>query len=140
MNADREYPEGRAAYEASDSKTAAAKLLPLAEAGHARAQRIVALMYWNGDGLEASAERCLRFFKASADQGDPQAAQWLFILLQPGFRPYPPHMRAVPQDASASEYYLRVAVARSRELAEAGDADAMVTLAGQHGDDAGDHA
>ena len=129
MIADRAYEEGRAAYEADDFAAAAAKLLPLAEAGHAKAQQLVGQMYWFGRGVEASAERCVHFLKAAADQGDPVAAQWLFILLQRMGAAHPPHMDAVPPDPAAAEHDLRVAVARSRELAEAGDADAMTVLA-----------
>ena len=51
--------EGRAAYAKGDYTTALEEILPLAEAGNADAQRLLGVMYRQGQGVAKDAERAL---------------------------------------------------------------------------------
>jgi len=128
MDLEQTFREGSAAYGTDDFGTAAAKLIPLAEEGHARAQYLVGDMYRWGSGVEQDAVKSLHFLKAAADQGNPKAAFDLFLVLSPGGEAAPKAMQSLPKHAEASKHYLDVAVIRFRELAEGGDMDSMANL------------
>ena len=128
MDLEHTFREGAAAYDIEDFGTAAAKLIPLAEGGHAGAQYLVGDMYRWGSGVQQDAVKSLHLMKASADQGNPKAAFDLFLLLSSGGEAAPAAMQSLPKDAEASKRYLDVAVIRFRELAEAGDMDSMAHL------------
>jgi uncharacterized protein len=128
MDVEQIFKEGSAAYNADDFLTAAARLVPLANDGHADAQALAAEMYRWGRGVAQNAEESLRFYKAAADQGHPRAALDVFFLLLPAARCSPAAMESLPKDADASTHYLNLAATGFNELAEAGDIEAMAHL------------
>ena len=121
----QEFKEGSAAYDVHDFQVAAAKLVPLADAGHAGAQYLLAEMYRWGRGVEENAEKAFHFYKTAAGQGHPTAAFSLYLLLLSAGKSTPEAMQSLPKDAAASTHYLNIAVTRFKELGEGGDIDAM---------------
>ncbi len=69
-----DYHDGLTAYETQDYATAASELLPLAEAGDGRAQRIVGLMYRDGQGVPQNYVRAHMWLNLAAAGGDAEAA------------------------------------------------------------------
>lgn len=65
--------EGRAAYAQGDYATALEEILPLAEAGNADAQRLLGVMYRQGQGVAKDAERALYWTQQAVAQGDAPA-------------------------------------------------------------------
>lgn len=74
--------EGKAALDAGDYPTAVQELKPLAEAGDAAAQVMLAQIYLGGHG--GSAGDALTLLNAAADQGDPQAQARLGLIYATG--------------------------------------------------------
>jgi cell division septation protein DedD len=74
--------EGKAALEAGDYTTAVNELKPLAEAGDASAQALLAQIYLGGHG--GSAGEALALLNAAANQGDPQAQAQLGLIYATG--------------------------------------------------------
>ena len=123
---------GSKAYDADDYATALVHLLPLAADGYKDAQYLMANMYRWGNGVDQSPEKSLSLYKAAADQGHARAALDLFLILAPTGTPAPPEMQSLQKDATASQHYLGIAVSRFKELAEAGDVEAMCNLGFLH--------
>ena len=65
--------EGRAVYAQGDYATALVEILPLAEAGNADAQRLLGVMYRQGQGVAKDAERALYWTQQAVAQGDAPA-------------------------------------------------------------------
>ncbi|CAN1537265.1 COG0790 FOG, TPR repeat, SEL1 subfamily [Paracoccaceae bacterium] len=65
--------KARSIYLAGDDARALALALPLAEAGVARAQTLVGLMYERGHGVAADPKKAMEWFAKAAAQGFPQA-------------------------------------------------------------------
>lgn len=74
--------EGKAALEAGDYATAINELKPLAAAGDASAQALLAQIYLGGHG--GSAAEAMTLLNAAADQGDPQAQAQLGLIYATG--------------------------------------------------------
>ncbi len=74
--------EGKVALDAGDYTTAVQELKPLADAGDAPAQLMLARIYLGGHG--GSAGEALTLLNAAADQGDPQAQAHLGLIYATG--------------------------------------------------------
>jgi hypothetical protein len=112
----REAPSGDAAYAAyQDRKYAIALRLagPLAEAGDARAQSVLGLLYYGGYGVQQDDAEALNWFRRAADQDDAVAERNLGVMFSEG--------RGVPQDQAEAAKWLRRA-------ADRGDARAQYNL------------
>jgi uncharacterized protein len=86
---------------------------PLADAGDARAQSILALLYYEGSGVAQDYQEAAKWFRRAADQGDATGQLYLGIMFAQG--------RGVPQDpAEAATWF--------RRAADRGDAGAQYNL------------
>ena len=73
--ASADYYDGITAYENQDYTRAQRELLPLAEAGDARAQRLVGLMYRDGQGVRRDDIRAYMWLELAARRGQFGAAE-----------------------------------------------------------------
>ena len=97
-----EYQAGRDAYDVGDYATALAKWQPLAEAGDARGQFGLGLLYGNGFGVEMIDEQALLWYGRAADQGHAEAQCNLAVMHLNGW--------GVPMNEDeAAKYYLMAA-------------------------------
>ena len=64
---------GKRAYEQKDYATALKELTPLAEQGNADAQLILGRMHWMGQGVSQDTSQAIKWFEASAKQGNADA-------------------------------------------------------------------
>ena len=69
----QDFDAGLKAYENKDYPTAIKEWRPLAEQGHARAQFILGLLYFDGKGVPQDYEEALKWFQQSADRGYARA-------------------------------------------------------------------
>ena len=67
------FEEAEAAYERNDFSRALRLLRPLAEKGHAGAQKNLGLMYWMGEGVPKDEELAAFWYRRAANQGEPFA-------------------------------------------------------------------
>ena len=65
--------EGRAAYAQGDFTAALAEIMPLAEAGEPNAQRLLGVMYRQGQGVTKDGERALYWTQQAVAQGNVAA-------------------------------------------------------------------
>jgi TPR repeat protein len=65
--------DAKSAYDRKDYSTALSLWLPLAEAGHAEAQRYVGILYENGFAVARDGRRAVEWFSKAAAQGDTEA-------------------------------------------------------------------
>ncbi|MDA0229485.1 MAG: tetratricopeptide repeat-containing serine protease family protein [Proteobacteria bacterium] len=65
--------EGRAAYAQGDYAAALAEITPLAESGEPNAQRLLGVMYRQGQGVAKNGERALHWTQQAVAQGDAAA-------------------------------------------------------------------
>jgi len=82
-------------------------MLPLAEAGHPRAQNLIAAAYQYGHGVSADAAQAVRYFELSRAQGYPPAMHNLGVLYQNGMVGLavdPARARAFYAEAAALDY------------------------------------
>ena len=79
-----DFSDAIVAYQKGDYDTAHDLWAPLAEAGDARAQFNLALLYGNGLGRTLDRETARRWFQAAAEQGNVQAQYNLARMLQSG--------------------------------------------------------
>jgi TPR repeat protein len=108
-NADAAY----AAYQNNDYPAALRLVRPLAEAGDARAQSLLALMYYRGRGLPQDDRAAAEWFRRAAEAGDTAAQFYLGGMYSEG--------RGVPQVyVEAARFY--------RMAAERGDGQAQYNL------------
>jgi TPR repeat protein len=102
------------AYEEGDYATALKLARPLAEAGNARAQSTLGLLYYRGRGVRQDYEEALKWFRLAADHGDVVAQFSLGFMYSEG--------QGVPQDFAESAKWFRLA-------AERGDPGSQYNLA-----------
>lgn len=76
--------EGKAAYQAGDYPAAVRELKPLAEAGDATAQRIMAMMCAEGQGTPPDAAQAAAWFRKAALQGDALSQAALGFMYRDG--------------------------------------------------------
>ncbi|MFL2769850.1 MAG: tetratricopeptide repeat protein [Rhodospirillaceae bacterium] len=65
----QDWDKGNDAYELGDYATALSEFRPLAEQGHAAAQRSLGYMYGNGKGVAQDYKEALKWYRKSAEQG-----------------------------------------------------------------------
>ena len=65
-----DYQDGVDAFDKKDFKAALKKLKPLAEKGHAKAQKKLGEMYGNGKGVPQDYKEAFKWYRLSAEQGD----------------------------------------------------------------------
>ena len=91
-----------AAYQAGRYPTALRLARPLAAESDARAQSMLGLLYYHGQGVPRDPSEALRWFRAAADQDDPTALFYLGLMFAEG--------QGVPQDkAEAAKWFHRAA-------------------------------
>ncbi len=95
---------GLEALDNKDYKTALDILNPLAEKGDAKAQAILGLMHKNGDGVPQNSSQAMKFFKSSAEQGNPGAQRSVGVMYYEGWDDVPPNY------PKAAEWQLLAAV------------------------------
>ncbi len=64
-----DYDSGYKAFKSGDYKTAMSQLLPLAEQGDPKAQKLVGNMYADGLGVAEDYSQAAKYYQAAADQG-----------------------------------------------------------------------
>ena len=91
-----------AAYQQGRYPTALRLARPLAAEGDARAQSMLGLLYYHGQGVPRDLSEALTWFRAAADQDDPTALFYLGLMFAEG--------QGVPQDkAEAAKWFHRAA-------------------------------
>ncbi len=75
----------RKAFATGDYKTAVAELLPLAEAGNAKAQGNLGWMYRNGVGVTQNHAEAVKWFRKAAGQGHAPGQYNLGLMYEEGF-------------------------------------------------------
>lgn len=81
---DNEVAEIREFFIAGDYATGFPLMLPLADAGHPRAQNLIAASYQYGNGVQLDAAQALRYFELARAQGYPPAMHNLGVLYEIG--------------------------------------------------------
>ena len=94
-----------ALYARGDYAAAAARLMPMAEAGNARAQGLLGFLYEYGHGVPQDFVRAGMWYICGAEQGDPMAQYLLGLLYDKG--------RGVPEDVVLAHKWLILAAARA---------------------------
>ena len=84
LNVWADFAGGVAAYKQRDYARAQVLFGALAEAGDARAQFALGLLYDNGEGLAQDDQRALEWYRASAAQGYAKAQYNLALMLENG--------------------------------------------------------
>ena len=102
-----------AAYQKGDYRTALRIAQPLADAGNAGAETIMAQLYYRGRGVNQDDKEAAKWFRRAAKQGDATAQFYLGVMSTEG--------RGVPQDYTQATKWYRMA-------AEQGDAQAQYNL------------
>jgi TPR repeat protein len=114
--------EGKGAYDQHDYKTALRELRPLAEQGDAAAQFMLGDIYDGGQyGVDENLSEAVKWFRLSAEQGNPEAADRLATRYDVG--------NGVRLDTEEAKKWYRVAAKGWRKLADNGDVRAQVGLA-----------
>lgn len=67
------WEDGMVAYNRGDYVPAVKMLRPLAQAGNARAQNVMGVMYRKGEGVARSSAKAFMWFSLAAKKGDMQA-------------------------------------------------------------------
>ena len=67
------WEDGMASYNRGDYMPAIRLFRPLAEAGNAKAQHLIGVMYHRGQGVARNSVRALAWFSVAAKQGDNDA-------------------------------------------------------------------
>ena len=68
-----DYQDGVDAFDKKDFNAAFKKLKPLAEKGHAKAQKKLGEMYGNGKGVPQDYKEAFKWYRLAAEQGDHEA-------------------------------------------------------------------
>ena len=108
-----DFEKGVAAAQSGDYATALREWTPLAEQGHAGAQKNLGLMYHNGHGVPQDYKAAMKWYKLAAEQGYAGAQTNLGVMYRYG--------QGVAQDYKAAVKWYTLA-------AEQGDADAQNSL------------
>lgn|GEM_PF-1153923 len=101
---------GIEAYNLGEYKMALEELLPAAQAGDARAQGYVGVMFQEGQGVEKSFETAARWFKKAAGNGDAQAQHQLGRMYYNG--------QGMPKDHKQAARWFRKAADQGYASAE----------------------
>jgi TPR repeat protein len=67
------WEDGMVAYNRGDYVPALKLFRPLAQAGNAKAQNVIGVMYRKGEGVARSSTRAFMWFSLAARKGDPSA-------------------------------------------------------------------
>jgi TPR repeat protein len=78
------FEDALAAYKRKDYATAASLFRSLAEAGDARAQGNLGVMYTYGQGVPQDYDEALKWYRRGAEQGDPRAQYNLAVRYERG--------------------------------------------------------
>jgi uncharacterized protein len=105
--------EPYAAYHNGDYRTALRLARPLAEDEDARAQSLLGLMLYRGQGVAQDYQEAAKWFRLAADQGDVDAQFYLGVMYTEGL--------GLPQDYAEGAKWFRLA-------ADQGDAQAQYNL------------
>lgn len=103
------YKEGVAAYKDGDYKTAVREFKTLAEAGNARAQYTLGVMYAKGFGVPKNYPEGIKWYRKSAEQGNALAQLNLGTMYGEG--------RGVPRNYVIAYMWWFLAAARGDEVA-----------------------
>jgi TPR repeat protein len=99
-----QFEDATAAYERGDYATAFEKILPLAEAGDARAQFNLCVLYHEGRGVPQNYAEAAKWFRLAASQGDAKAQFSLGALYAEG--------QGVPQNYAEAAKWFRLAASQ----------------------------
>jgi hypothetical protein len=106
----RDIDAGSAAYQRGNYAAAMRLLRPLADEGDARAQAVVALMYYHGRGVRQNDPEAAKWFRLAADQGDVAAQFNLGVMYSEG--------QGLPQDSTQAAEWYRLAADRNYAQAQ----------------------
>jgi len=99
-----QFEDATAAYERGDYATAFEKILPLAEAGDARAQFNLCVLYHEGRGVPQDDAEAAKWYRLAANQGNALAQFKLGGLYVAGY--------GVPQNYAEAYFWFDLAAAR----------------------------
>lgn len=99
--ATQDFNAGFAAFNVGDYTAALQEWQPLAENGHAGAQRYLGIMYQMGDGVRRNSAEAVRWYRLAAKQGDAWAQQNLGYMYKSG--------TGVLQDYVSAHMWLNIA-------------------------------
>jgi len=99
-------PRGDSAFRTGDYPRAAARIIPAAERGDARAQAYLGFMYQYGRGVPQSYVLAVYWYRRGAEQGNPVAQHLLGLMHDKGM--------GVPTDHVAAHIWLNLAAARTK--------------------------
>jgi uncharacterized protein len=102
--------EPYAAYHNGDYRSALRLAVPLAEDGDARAQSLLGLMFYRGQGRAQDYEAAAKWFRLAADHGDMDAQFYLGLIYTEG--------RGVPQDYAEAARWYRLAADQGEPQAQ----------------------
>ena len=108
--AGQDFDKGLEAYNRSDYAAALREWRPLAEAGDAKAQYNLALMYDEGQGVPINDAEAVKWYRLAAAQGHAKAQYNLALMYDTG--------RGVPQDYAAAVKWYRLVAAQGYAKAQ----------------------
>jgi hypothetical protein len=106
----RDVESAYAAFEKGSYEKALEIVRPLAESGDARAQSLLARMYYRGRAVRQDHVEALKWFRQAAEQGDAVAQFNLGVMYSEG--------DSVPQDKAAAEKWYRLAADQGNPQAQ----------------------
>ena len=109
MRSEQDYMEGLRLFYLSKYDEALPIFLRTAEAGNAKAQHFLALMYQNGNGVERDLERAAYWYDKTARQGDSEAQLTYAMILALG--------KGTAQDIAAACHWATVSYHSGNEKA-----------------------
>lgn len=98
------WEDGMAAYNRGDYMPAIRLFRPLAEAGNAKAQHLIGIMYHKGQGVARNSVRALAWFSVAAKHGDREAEATLRELSKAMTPEEISQAREMAQACEASNY------------------------------------
>lgn len=99
-----------AAYQKHDYAYALRLARPMADQGDRRAQSLMGLIYFNGDGVQRNGHEAMEWYRRAADQGDAEAQLKIGDMYFEG--------RAVAQDYSEAERWYHLAADQGSAAAQ----------------------
>jgi ankyrin repeat protein len=102
-----DFQAGKDAYYRGDYEMAFKEWQPLAEQGDAKAQGLLGLMYFKGQGVLKDPAQAADWYRKSAEQGNAEAQAKLSVLYLKG--------RGVPQDAVQAHMWNNLAAAQGHK-------------------------
>ena len=98
------WEDGMVAYNRGDYMPAIKLLRPLAQAGNAKAQNIVGVMYHKGEGVARSSAKAFMWFSLAARKGDTEAKANLQEMSKDMSAADMAHAREMMAACEASDY------------------------------------